>query len=52
MTPDSPCCVVVLTPLQVTPFLSGKTLELLGFLESQQQDLSDWCNEAEGELVR
>jgi hypothetical protein len=39
------------TMSQVQPFLSGLTIELAGFPEQQQQDLSDWINEAEGELV-
>ena len=39
------------TMSQVVPFLSGLTFHLIGFPETQQQDLSDWITEAQGELV-
>ena len=39
------------TMSQVVPFLSGLTFQLVGFPETQQQDLSDWITEAQGELV-
>jgi len=36
---------------QVQPFLAGLTLQLVGFNEETQQDLTDWVTEAGGELV-
>jgi len=36
---------------QVRPFLAGLTLQLVGFNEETQQDLTDWVTEAGGELV-
>eukprot|EP00092_Neocalanus_flemingeri_P010154 GFUD01010944.1.p1 GENE.GFUD01010944.1~~GFUD01010944.1.p1 ORF type:complete len:1552 (+),score=561.52 GFUD01010944.1:76-4731(+) len=36
---------------QVQPFLAGLKLELIGFNEDMQQDLTDWVTEAGGELV-
>lgn len=36
---------------QVQPFLAGLKLELVGFNEETQQDLTDWITEAGGELV-
>merc|ERR1719481_351750 len=36
---------------QVPPFLAGAKLELLGFNEETQQDLTEWVTEAGGEIV-